>query len=104
MAATETAARGAETAMRGWDYYESVFEDIEAPFALVDLEALDASAPERRGRPRAKPVRVASKSVRCRPLLADVAGRPGFEGLMTFTLRGALWVGEHGVPRPLVGL
>src|SRR3954447_20456869 len=96
MAATETAARGAETAMRGWDYYESVFEGVDAPFALVDLEALDANAAETMGRARGKPVRVASKSVRCRALLADVAARSGFEGLMTFTLGEALWLSEHG--------
>ena len=44
-----------------------------------------------------KPIRVASKSVRCRELLRRILGRdPGFRGLMTFTLGESLWLREHG--------
>ena len=42
------------------------------------------------------PIRVASKSVRCRPLLASILDEPGFRGLMTFTLPESLWLHEHG--------
>ena len=42
-----------------------------------------------------KPIRVASKSVRCRALLHRILARnPGFKGLMTFTLAETL--GLHG--------
>src|SRR4051794_33582208 len=44
-----------------------------------------------------KPIRVASKSVRCRELIAAILERdPGFRGLMTFTLRESLFLIEHG--------
>jgi D-serine deaminase-like pyridoxal phosphate-dependent protein len=44
-----------------------------------------------------KPIRVASKSVRCRPLLEMIAVRDErYRGLMTFTLRESLWLAEHG--------
>ncbi|MBS1878035.1 MAG: amino acid deaminase/aldolase [Actinobacteria bacterium] len=44
-----------------------------------------------------KPVRVASKSIRCRPLLEAILRRdPRFQGLMTFTLPETLWLAEHG--------
>jgi len=43
------------------------------------------------------PIRVASKSVRCRPLLRQILDRdPGFRGLMTFTLPETLWLAERG--------
>lgn len=48
-------------------------------------------------RARGKPIRVASKSVRCRELLTRIlAHDPGFRGLMTFTLPESLWLREHG--------
>jgi D-serine deaminase-like pyridoxal phosphate-dependent protein len=96
MAAIDTAGREAGGQVRGWDYYEAIFERVEAPFALVDLDALRANAAEMRGRARGKPIRVASKSVRCRSLLAEILEHDGFEGLMTFTLAEALWLHEHG--------
>ena len=44
-----------------------------------------------------KPIRVASKSVRCRELLNRILARnPGFRGLMTFTLAETLWLRGHG--------
>ncbi|HEV2812939.1 MAG TPA: alanine racemase, partial [Solirubrobacteraceae bacterium] len=69
---------------------------LDAPFALVDLDAFDANAADLVRRAGGKPIRVASKSVRCRSLLADVLGRPGFAGVMSFTLREALWLHGHG--------
>ena len=39
---------------------------------------------------------VASKSVRCRALLADVLATDGFAGIMAFTLPEALWLAAEG--------
>ena len=76
--------------------------DLDAPFALVDLDAFDANAADLVRRAAGKPVRVASKSVRCRALLADVLGRDGFRGVMAFTLPEALWLHEQGFEDLLV--
>jgi len=77
--------------------YERVFAEVEAPFAFVDLEAMWANAEEMLGRAGDKPVRVASKSIRCRSLLGAILGRdPRFQGLMTFTLPETLWLAEQG--------
>jgi D-serine deaminase-like pyridoxal phosphate-dependent protein len=46
---------------------------------------------------------VASKSVRCRALLRAALARPGFQGLMTFTLRESLWLLENGFEDLLLG-
>jgi D-serine deaminase-like pyridoxal phosphate-dependent protein len=73
--------------------YEAAFEGRDAPFAFVDLDAMWSNADEMLARAGGKPIRVASKSVRCRPLLEAIARRDErFRGLMTFTLDESLWL------------
>ncbi len=76
--------------------YESIFAEVEAPFAFVDLDAMWANADEMLGRAAGKPIRVASKSIRCRALTALILDRRGFSGTMTFTLPETLWLAEQG--------
>jgi D-serine deaminase-like pyridoxal phosphate-dependent protein len=77
--------------------YEAIFEEVEAPFAFVDLDAMWANADSMLERAGAKPVRVASKSLRCRALLGAILQRDErFAGLMTFTLPETLWLAEQG--------
>ena len=67
--------------------YEEIFAEVEAPFAFVDLDAMWSNAEEMLGRAEPKPVRVASKSIRCSALLDRILDREErFAGLMTFTL------------------
>ncbi|OLF18408.1 alanine racemase [Actinophytocola xanthii] len=65
---------------------------LDAPFAVVDLEAFDHNASELVRRAAGRPIRVASKSVRCRFLLERVLRRPGFAGVMAYSLPEALWL------------
>ena len=77
--------------------YEEIFAEVEAPFAFVDLDAMWSNAEEMLGRAGAKPVRVASKSVRCRAVLERIlSADERFAGLMTYTLPETLWLAEHG--------
>jgi D-serine deaminase-like pyridoxal phosphate-dependent protein len=77
--------------------YEETFAEVEAPFAFVDLDAMWANAEEMLGRAAGKPIRVASKSLRCRTLLERILDRDErFAGLMTFTLPETLWLAEQG--------
>jgi len=77
--------------------YEEIFSEVEAPFAFVDLDAMWANADDMLRRASGKPIRIASKSIRCRPLLERILGRDeGFRGLLTFTLPETLWLAEHG--------
>src|SRR3954451_21075619 len=77
--------------------YEAAFERRDAPFAFVDLDAMWSNSDEMLARAGGKPIRVASKSVRCRRVLEMIASRDQrHRGLMTFTLRESLWLGEHG--------
>jgi D-serine deaminase-like pyridoxal phosphate-dependent protein len=82
---------------RSYEELERIFSDVDAPFAFVDLDALWSNAGEMLGRAAGTPIRVASKSVRCRSLLASILdGDPGFRGLMTFTMHESLWLHSHG--------
>ena len=77
--------------------FEAAFAGRDAPFAFVDLDAMWANAADLLRRAAGTPVRVASKSVRCRALLDRVLDHaPGFRGLMTFTLSESLWLAGHG--------
>ncbi|RSS76904.1 amino acid deaminase/aldolase [Streptomyces sp. WAC06614] len=76
--------------------YDRATAHLEAPLAVVDLAAFDANAEDIVRRAGGKPVRVASKSVRCRALLERVLARPGFAGIMSYTLAESLWLARSG--------
>ncbi|MGR3933070.1 amino acid deaminase/aldolase [Streptomyces sp. BRA346] len=76
--------------------YDRATAHLEAPVAIVDLRAFDDNARDLVRRAGGKPIRVASKSVRCRALLERVLARDGFAGLMSFTLAESLWLAREG--------
>lgn len=79
-----------------WQRLERATAELEPPFALVDLDAFSANAADMERRAAPKPIRLASKSVRCRALQERVLARPGFQGTLAFTLPEALWLAGHG--------
>jgi D-serine deaminase-like pyridoxal phosphate-dependent protein len=97
--AEATAASGAQAA---YARLERACAELDAPFALVDLDALWANAADMHARAAGKPIRLASKSVRCRALQERVLARPGFRGTFAYTLPEALWLAGHGVTDILV--
>lgn len=84
--------------LRGrYEVYEEAFADRDAPFAFVDLDAMWANAKDLLAAAAGKPIRLASKSLRCRSLTRSILDSdPGFRGLMTFTLAETLWLAEQG--------
>lgn len=76
--------------------YDRATARLDAPLAIVDLDAFDANADDLVRRAGGKPVRVASKSVRCRALLERVLARPGFAGVMSYTLAESIWLARAG--------
>ncbi|GAA4612189.1 amino acid deaminase/aldolase [Actinoallomurus liliacearum] len=77
--------------------YDIATSHLEPPFAIVDLAAFRSNAANLTRRAHGKPIRVASKSVRCRTLLEQVLAMDGFAGVMAFTLPEALWLAEERV-------
>lgn len=76
--------------------YDKATAHLDAPLAIVDLDAFDANADDLVRRAGGKPIRVASKSVRCRVLLERVLARPGFAGIMSYTLAESIWLARSG--------
>ncbi|TYC68450.1 amino acid deaminase/aldolase [Streptomyces sp. CB01881] len=99
MATLEAAARTAPAPSPAADRarYDRATAHLDGPVAVVDLEAFDANAADLVRRAAGKPVRVASKSVRCRALLDRVLATEGFAGVMSFTLAESLWLARTGV-------
>ncbi|MGK8501177.1 amino acid deaminase/aldolase [Nocardia asiatica] len=82
--------------------------ELDPPLAALHLPTLRANAADLARRAGGTPVRVASKSVRCRAVLAEVLGAEltaagGFAGIMSYSLREALWLVRHGARDVLLG-
>ncbi|NPC99069.1 amino acid deaminase/aldolase [Nocardioides sp. zg-DK7169] len=77
-------------------------EPLATPLVVVDLDAFDANADDLVRRAGGVPIRVASKSVRVPALLERVLARPGFHGVLAYTLAEALWLEERGISDDLL--
>jgi D-serine deaminase-like pyridoxal phosphate-dependent protein len=86
------------TPMEAYERFEAVFGGRQAPFAFLDLDAVWANAADMLRRSRGKPIRLASKSIRSRPVLERLLDLdPGFQGALTFTLQESIWLWERGL-------
>jgi D-serine deaminase-like pyridoxal phosphate-dependent protein len=82
--------------------YNEATAHLEPPFAIVDLAAMRANADAMTRRAAGKPIRLASKSVRCRELIGQALRFRGFRGILAFTLPEALWLAERGAGDDIV--
>lgn len=90
------------TARPPFNRYLTALEDLPAPtrhgpLALLDLDLFHANAQNLRRRAGGLPIRVASKSLRIRRALETTLIQPGFQGVLCYTLREALWLHGHGL-------
>ncbi|WP_239086506.1 alanine racemase [Catellatospora methionotrophica] len=67
---------------------------LDPVFGVVNLAALSYNAHDLARRANGVPIRVASKSVRCRGVLDAVLALPGYHGVLAYTLAEALWLAE----------
>ncbi len=72
---------------------------LDPPCAAIDLHAFDTNADALTDRAAGKPVRIASKSVRCRGLLRRALARPGWHGVMAYSLAEAIWLVRTRITR-----
>jgi len=86
----------------GKDQLERATADLEPPFAIVDLAAFDANARDLVRRADGVPIRVVSKSLRCRELIKRALARPGYRGVMSYALAEALWLQATGTSDDLL--
>ncbi|MET7454328.1 amino acid deaminase/aldolase [Streptomyces sp. NPDC005574] len=78
-----------------FDRLRAATAGLEPPFGVIDLDAFDANAADLERRAAGKPIRLASKSLRSRALIRRALQRPGFQGILGFTLPEALWLAEE---------
>jgi D-serine deaminase-like pyridoxal phosphate-dependent protein len=83
-------------------HLELVTAHLDPPFAVVDLAAFDANAGDLVRRAGGVPIRVVSKSLRCRHLIERVLARPGYRGVMSYSLAEALWLYATGTTDDLL--
>ena len=69
-------------------------QDLEPPYAVIDLAALRYNVADLVRRANGTPIRLASKSVRSRAVIRDVLAVPGFAGVLAYTLPEALWLAD----------
>ncbi|MCX5043697.1 alanine racemase [Aldersonia sp. NBC_00410] len=86
--------------------------DLDPPLAAIDMPTLRANAADLIRRAGSVPIRLASKSVRCRTVLDEaltpqraltLAGAGGFRGIMSYSLREAIWLAGNGHTDILMG-
>ena len=103
---TETPSAGPDTPTplpipapkEAYERYERAFADLQPPFAFVDLDAVWSNAADMLRRAGGKQIRVASKSIRSRPILRRLLDLdPAFDGVLTYTLAETLWLWEAGI-------
>ncbi len=82
--------------------YNAATAHLEPPFAVVDMAALRANAADMIRRAAGTPIRLASKSVRCRHIIEQVLGLDGFRGVLGYTLPEALWLHAAGTSADIV--
>ncbi len=70
---------------------------LDPAFAVVDLAAFDANAAALEKAAAGTTIRVASKSVRCRDLIRRALERPGWQGVMAYTVPEAIWLVRGGI-------
>src|SRR5215469_7571933 len=81
----------------GADLYEQATASLDPPFAVVDVAAFDSNADDLVRRGGGLPIRVVTKSLRCRYLSERALAKPGYRGVMCYSLAEALWLHAAGM-------
>ncbi len=89
--------------MGDFDRYGRLTAELEPPFAVVDLAAFRRNADDLVRRAAGTPIRVASKSVRCRALITEALAAARVPRRDGYSLPEALWLARNGVDDILMG-
>ena len=88
--------------MTDWRALSAATRYLDAPYAVVDLDALEANAADLVRRAGGTAIRLATKSIRCRAVAEAIGARDGFAGEMAYSLPEALWLARLGATDILV--
>ena len=76
--------------------YDAAVEGLAAPLAILDVPAMHANAADLVRRAQGTPIRLATKSLRVRSVIEQVAALPGYAGLLGYSLPEALFLVRAG--------
>jgi D-serine deaminase-like pyridoxal phosphate-dependent protein len=79
---------------RFWPGVLAATAEVDAPFGVLELDALAWNAHDLVRRAAGRPIRLASKSLRVREAIESVLAVPGWAGVLAYSLREALWLAE----------
>lgn len=85
-----------------WPRLSRATAHLDTPVTVLDRGALLANAADLAARAAGTPIRVASKSVRCRQVLVEVLRAPEYAGVLAYSLAEALWLVRAGVSDDVV--
>jgi D-serine deaminase-like pyridoxal phosphate-dependent protein len=87
--------------------YRQALSHVTSPVLAVDLDFFEQNvnwAPEVLGKIKNKTIRIATKSIRSVPILKKIlSSNPVYQGLMTYSLKEALWLKSLGFKDILMG-
>ena len=81
--------------MTRYQTMQAATEQLQPPFGVLDGDAFAANAADMVRRANGTPIRIASKSIRCRELLRRTLAMDGFRGILAYTLPEALWLAQE---------
>ena len=88
---------------RSYEYYKDALSGYPMPLAFVDLDLFDQNARDIAQRAGNKRVRIASKSIRCVPLIERVlASHDRYRGIMAYCAREAVFLSQQGLDNILI--
>jgi len=82
--------------------YDRLTAGLDPPLAAVDMGAFDRNIADLARRAGGLPIRVATKSLRCRALIERALAHPGYHGVMCYALPEALWLHAAGTSDDLL--
>ncbi len=75
-----------------WPALTEATREFDPPYAALSLPALSHNAFDMLARAKGMPIRVASKSIRVRPVIDAVLALDGYAGVLAYTLAEAIWL------------
>lgn len=86
-----------------WPRLSAATVPLDPPYAVLDASALAFNVHDLLRRAGGRRIRIASKSLRSRAVLASVLAVDGFAGVLAYTLPEALWLAQGGKGYPGFG-
>jgi len=88
---------------RDYNYYKTIFQHIQMPFAFVDMDLFNKNSEDIIKRAGNKKIRIASKSIRCLDLIKKILSSNSiYQGVMCYHPLEAVYLSQNGLDDLLI--